>query len=376
MHGHLYSQPAPTWAGRLPAAEPNLQTFLYAGVTTIFDPSDASGEATARRDRVAAGELLGPHIYTTGPAITVSDGHPISLVRAFAPAWIGWYIAPRVATGIDSEEEARAAVDALADEGVDAVKLVIDTIPLDSGRMGPALARAVVERARERGLRTVAHIGTTADALDAAEAGVALWVHGVYKERISDDRIAALADYGIPMVATIEVFDNYARLNTGPRQATALERETETAALLDSFYPIPESFDRTALQSWLDLNAAAVDARVDNVRRLHEAGVTILAGSDAQSGVFAGPGLHRELANLVRAGFTPAEAIRAATVDPARFLCACDAPAFGDVAVGQRADLLLVEGDPTTDIGAVSRIREVLLGGVPVVRTPVENPAP
>jgi imidazolonepropionase-like amidohydrolase len=178
------------------------------------------------------------------------------------------------------------------------------------------------------------------------------------------------------MVATIEVFDNYARLNAGPRQATALEREIETAALLDSFYPIPESFDRTALQSWLDMNAAAVDARVDNVRRLHEAGVTILAGSDAQSGVFAGPGLHRELANLVRAGFTPAEAIRAATLDPARFLCDCDAPEFGDVAVGQRADLLLVEGDPTADIAAVSRIREVLLGGVPLVRTPVENPAP
>ena len=373
MHGHLYSQPAPTWTGRLPAAEPNLATYLYAGVTTVFDPADASGEATARRERIEHGELLGPHVYTTGPVLTVSDGHPISLVRAFAPAWIGWYVAPRVAVGVDTEEAARDAVDALADDGVDAVKIVIDRIPLDSGILGRDVAAAVVARARERGLRVVAHIGDTADAFDAAEAGTALWVHGVYKERIPDERIAALAAYGIPMVATLEVFDSYARLDTGPREATPLEREIETAALLDSFYPVPDDFDRTALQSWLDMNAAAVDARVDNVRRLHEAGVVILAGSDAQTGVFPGPGLHREIQKLVRAGLTPTEAIRAATLDPARFLCDCSEPDFGDVRVGRRADLLLVEGDPTADVAAVSRIREVLLDGVPLERTPVED---
>jgi len=66
------------------------------------------------------------------------------------------------------------------------------------------VARAISDRARTYGLRTVAHIGTTRDALIAAEAGVALWVHGVYKERIPDRDIAVLANYHIPMVATIE----------------------------------------------------------------------------------------------------------------------------------------------------------------------------
>jgi imidazolonepropionase-like amidohydrolase len=295
-------------------------------------------------------------------------------VREFAPWWIGWYVAPRVAVAVDSVEEANAAIDELAGHRPDAVKIVIDEIPLGVPRMRPEVAHAIVERARSHGLRTVAHVGTTRDAIIAAESGVAMWVHGVYKERIPDTEIAVLAGYHIPMVATIEVFDSYARLAAGPREATALERETVRASVLDAFYPVPDGFDVGTLRSWQDLNAQAVEARSENVRRLHAAGVTIFAGSDTQSGVFPGPGLHRELANLARAGLTPIEVIRAATIGPARFLAQSHAPDWGNVAVGQRADLLLVEGDPTRDVAALSAIREVLLDGVPIERTPVENP--
>jgi imidazolonepropionase-like amidohydrolase len=112
-----------------------------------------------------------------------------------------------------------------------------------------------------------------------------------------------------------------------------------------------------------------------NALRLHRAGVTILAGSDCQSGVFAGAGLHRELAQMVGAGFTPMDAIRAATVDPAIFLSNGEEPEFGIVAVGKRADLLLVEGDPSRDIEALGRIRQVFLEGVPLERVPVGEAA-
>ena len=242
MHGHVYASSNPVWAGGLPDPEANLRAYLYSGVTTVFDPGDSSRDAFERRERVARGELVGPHIYTAGPIHTAPDGHPIALVREFAPWWIGWYLAPRVAVAVDSPEEANRAIDRLAEHHPDAVKIAIDEIPLGAPRMRPEVARAIAERARSHGLRTVAHIGTTRDAVIAAESGVALWMHGVYKERIPDDQIAVLASYHIPMVATIEVFDSYARLRSGPREATALERETVPAALLDSFYPPPEGF--------------------------------------------------------------------------------------------------------------------------------------
>jgi imidazolonepropionase-like amidohydrolase len=369
MHGHVDVEPAPVWARGFPDHEANLQAYLYAGVTTVLDPGDPSGSAFARRARVAAGEILGPRIFTAGPILTAPEGHPIALVRELAPWWIGWYAASRVAVAVDSEARAREIVDRIAAEGPDVVKIVIDRIPLDAPRMSRETAAAVVRRARVHGLRVVAHIGTTEDAIDAAEAGAAAWVHGVYTERITDEDVPVLASYGIPMVATVEVFDRYARTGEGPWDPIPLEREMVPPALLDAFFPVPDGFQIGSLESWLELARATREARLENVRRLHEAGVTILAGSDSQSGVFPGAGLHRELATLVRAGLTPVEAIRAATLDPARFLADGAEPDFGLVEVGKRADLVLVEGDPSSDIAALQRIRQVFLAGVPLERT-------
>jgi len=374
MHGHVYSSSNPTWARGFPDPEGNLQAYAYAGVTTVFDPGDSSDDATARRDRVARREIVGPRIFTAGPLLTCPDGHPIALVQEFAPWWISWYLAGVVATAVPDAAGAGSIVDGIAAGGADAIKIAMDRIPLDAPRMSPEVAAAVVRSARKHGLRVVAHIGTTQDAIDAAEAGASLWVHGVYKERIPDDQIAVLAGYGIPMVATIEVFDRYARGSEGPIVPTRIERETVPASVLESFYPVPEDFDVGGLQSWLDLARSTREVRTDNVRRLRAAGVTILAGSDTQSGVFPGAGLHRELGNLVRAGMTPAEAIRAATLDAARFLASGGEPDAGVIAVGKRADLILVEGDPSRDVGVLQDLREVFLAGVPIERTPIATP--
>lgn len=371
MHGHVDADGAPIWAGRFPDHEANLRSYLYCGVTTVFDPADASSDAFSRRERVATGELVGPRIFTSGPILTAEEGHPIALVRALAPWWIGWFIAPRVAVATGSVEAAHENVDRLVEKNPDFIKIVIDEIPLGASSMSREVAAAIVKRANQNGLRVVAHIGTTQDAIDAADAGVAAWVHGVYKERIPDGQIAKLATYGIPVIATIEVFDRYGRPVKGPRPSTRLERETVPQETLDAFYPVPEDFDVSVFQSWIDLTSRTLDARIDNTRRLHQAGVTILAGSDAQSGVFPGPGLHRELHHLVRAGLSPSQAIRAATLDAAIFIANGEEPDFGVIEVGKRADLVLVDGDPSMDIGALEKIREVFVEGVALERTPV-----
>jgi len=372
MHGHISASTLPIWELAGPTPEANLRGYAYAGVTTVFDPSDASGDAFERRARVAAGELIGPRIFSTGKLITCPGGHPRAMIEALAPAWIAWYFAPKIATAVDSTAAAHDEVDQLAASGADAVKIAIDAIPLDAPRLRREIAREVVDRARYHGLRTVAHIGTTEDAIDAGEAGVALWVHGVYKERIPDDAIATLAGYGIPMVATIEVFDSYARANDGPIKPTPLEREIVVPRVLEAFYPIPDDFDFGPFEAWIEIAEDSREVQLDNLRRLRAAGVTILAGSDVQSGVFPGASLHRELAHLVASGMTPGEAIRAATLDPARFLAAGAEPDAGIIARGKRADLLLVDGDPSQDIAALSSIREVFLAGVPIERTPVD----
>lgn len=102
--------------------------------------------------------------------------------------------------------------------------------------------------------------------------------------------------------------------------------------------------------------------QLEVVRIFREAGVRFLAGTDlANPYIFAGGSLHDELALFVATGFTPIEALRAATIDPARFLRMTDS--LGTVAVGKVADLVLLDADPLANIEHVRRVSVVIANG-------------
>ncbi len=99
-------------------------------------------------------------------------------------------------------------------------------------------------------------------------------------------------------------------------------------------------------------------------RVLHDAGVQMLAGSDSLDPLnFPGPSLHAELKLLTEIGFTPLEALQAATLKPAEFLNATGAGGWGTIEPGKAADLVLLDADPLADIGNTSKIAGVVLGG-------------
>ncbi len=130
--------------------------------------------------------------------------------------------------------------------------------------------------------------------------------------------------------------------------------------------PAPALDEATA--AFLRAAAAAHDARRANVATLRAAGVPVLVGSDAcNPGDLPGAGLHLELVKLVEAGLTPGEALRAATWENARFIGG-DAADFGEIAVGKRADLLLVDGDPVDHIGDLGKIAQLVLDGAALTR--------
>ena len=369
-HTHLESSPFPPWQLTLPDYELNLRAYLYCGVTTLFDTGESDATAaTARRDAIAAGKLIGPRVFTAGRLITARGGHPIAMAEQILPWWLAWYVLPRLAHEVGSEEEARNATRAIYDSGADVVKIVVDSTPADAPRIRPEEIKAAADQATALGIRTVTHIGTFDDAADAAQGGSAAWVHGVYKHRLTDAQVGELAAYGIPMAPTLAVFDSYATVLDGDRMPTELEKQTAAPGALDSLDNIPP--EHPAIEPFRDFIALLRRNRQsgkDNARRLFEAGVTMFAGSDPQSGVFAGPGLHRELLLMSEAGIPNAEVLRAATIHPARFLTQQADPDFGVVAAGKHADLLLVDGDPVADISRTSEIREVIVGGMRLER--------
>lgn len=373
-HGHVDTSPEPPWAKASPKPELNLARYVYSGVTTILDPGGMDDDSFARREKIERGELLGPRIFAAGPVFTAHGGHPVPMLEDALPPIVEGYVLGHMTRQVGSEDEARSAVRALLPSKPDFIKIVIDRIPESAARLDPKIAHALIDEAKSGGVRAVAHIGTTTDAIDAGRAGVSAWIHGVYKERIPDADIEKLAAFGIPMVPTLVVFDSYATLGRATRIPSALEKELADAKLLASFDKKPDDFNAKAeMLELVERMAKERQDALDNVRRLKAAGVVILAGSDAQSAVFHGPGLHRELMLLEKAGLTPIEVIRAATLYPARFLTRSDDPPFGIAAPGKIADLILVDGDPLADLSSISKLREVIVRGVPIVRHALIN---
>ncbi len=364
-HIHLGNRPDASWTRGMPDPELNLARLLYSGVTTVLETGGMITDSFERRDLVAAGQLLGPNIGTTGPIFTAPDGHPVPMLEMNAPALFLWYLRPRLIKEVATAEEARAAVDEVAAKRPAFIKVVADEIPEDTPKLSLALLRTIVDHAKSRGVRSIAHIGRTEDAITAADAGVSAWVHGVYKERIPDEAIAKLAAYGIPMAPTLVVFESYGAMAMGEeRVPTRLEEEVVPQADLLAFNDPPDDPDLTpGAAAMMKLIASNRANALDNVRRLHAAGVTILAGSDAQQGVYHGPGLHRELHLLSQAGLSNADVLRAATVLPARFISGSEDPPMGLIAAGKAADLVLFARNPLEDLGELSNIRAVIRGG-------------
>ena len=111
-----------------------------------------------------------------------------------------------------------------------------------------------------------------------------------------------------------------------------------------------------------DVNAELYRLAMDNVRQAHEAGVRIVAGTDAgDTYVFPGFAIHDELAELVRAGLAPADALRSATIDAARF--SGKAREYGSIEAGKVADMILLDANPLADIRSTNQIAGLFFNG-------------
>lgn len=358
-HVHLTSSGAAPGQDVPTDVEHNLHAWLYAGVTTVFDLAGDASTVRDWRDKARDGEIIAPRIYHTHLPITVDDSHPIPLTEALLGAPLSWFVGWVVPT-IDEADDAPDLVEDVLDEGADYVKITVDELPPGTAEMSDPLLEALVRAARAQGSRAVVHIGDIHKGRVAADAGASMLAHLPWRTPITDDDAQALAATGIAMTATLAGWHATAALAEGTWQPTALDREIHPAALLDlgagkgDVDPlIAKAFSATlaARPSW-----------APTIARLHAAGVTLLVGTDAAlPGVYPGSSFHEELRRLVEAGVPPAEVLMGATARAA--LWAEDTPDYGTVEVGKVADLVLVEGDPLTDITAAAAIVDVWRAG-------------
>jgi imidazolonepropionase-like amidohydrolase len=336
-----------------------LERALLFGVTTELDMFTAHAFAAAQRaeQQKPGGALRRADIYSAGTLVTAPKGHGTEYGIPI----------PTLASAAD----APAFIDARIAEGSDYIKIIYDdgrVYGLSFATIDREVLGAAIAAAKALGKLSVVHIGSRQGAEDAIAAGASGLVH-IYGDAPTDaafvQRVLAARAFVTP---TLSVSESAAGVPSGasiakdPRLVPFITSQ-ERVALGGSFPRLPNSKQN------FDYSLAAT-------KMLHEAGVPILAGTDAPNpGTAHGVSIHRELELLVRAGLSAEAALAAATSVPARAYSLKDR---GRIAPGLRADLLLVAGDPTRDITATRDIVAIWKRGARVDRpkAPTETAAP
>jgi imidazolonepropionase-like amidohydrolase len=354
IDGHVHLQP---WT---------IPRFLAHGVTTVRDVHGSLDSIMQWREQVNLNAVSGPRIFAAGAMV---DGAPTTYPDALS---------------VRDATEARKAVDKLAVAGVDFIKTYT--------RIDATLLRAILDESKTFGLKVTGHLGAV-DAVEAGALGMTAMEHlsGVPEAARPDPKLmeahrrgffagwtafqrawpsldsaqlaavaGKLAAEKVTLVPTLVLHETFSRIDD-----PALAQDPALAAVPDSEIARWNVPDMVRRAGWTKADLEAFrQARANQdlfVRLFRAAGGRVVAGTDAANQMLVpGESLQRELELLVRAGFLPVDALAAATRDAARLL---GADSLGTLQVGRKADLVVLGGDPITDIHNVRRVEQVMLRG-------------
>ena len=338
---------------------PLLSLYVANGVTGVRDMAGEWDTLTTWRRQIASGRLVGPRIIASGPYLEGGDV-PIPHLNARNAA------------------EARAGVDSLVALGVDFIK-VHSQLNADS-------YFAIARRARERGIVFAGHVPRVVGSGAASDSGQKSIEHllAIPAECTIADSIALQPRFAVqgalgrcssedlaPLYAkfvrngtyvtptfTAQVEVAYWPTRALPGDSLAHYLPKAVRDYVAEIFPMPDSIPPKADSA----GRAMLQKRLQQVAAMQRAGVHILTGTDAPlRNSPPGFGLHEEMALLARGGMSPFEVLRAATIEPARYLGMLDSA--GTVAAGKLADVVLLDANPLVDIANTRRISAVIANG-------------
>jgi imidazolonepropionase-like amidohydrolase len=342
MHVHITSQQsgAAGYAERfyLNPADVALRATTYAsktllaGFTTVRDCGAGDKLNLAMRDAVEKGWVVGPRIVAAG-SVTTTGGHgdgTNGLATELQEA-----LAPRLPGTANGPDEMRAGVRQRYKDGADFIKIAATGGVLSLAKSGQAplftdaeLA-ALVETARDYGMKVAAHAHGEEGMLRAVKAGVDSIEHGTF---MSDAVMKAMKEKGTYYVPTISAGKFVAE-----------------KAKIDGYFP-----------AVVRPKAAAIGPQIqDTFARALKAGVKIAFGTD--QGVAPHGENGKEFVYMVEAGMTPMAAIKSATAEAAKLVSL--EKELGTLEAGKIADLVAAPGDPLSDISVMTKVSFVMKGG-------------
>jgi imidazolonepropionase-like amidohydrolase len=351
VDAHVHYLDAPVF-GRL---------MLANGVLLVRDMGMPNEMILETRNALNRGDMLGPEMVAAG---AILDGNPPLI--------------PLISLGIGTPDEGRAAVRQQVEAGADFIKVY--------SRLDKDVFLAIVDEARQCGLKAVGHVPDSIYIEEAAAAGLASAEHffgfekvigkllgdpvnltyngmgsqAYYFQRLSQVDPGALQEFyehirlsGMAVCPTVVTFEVGTKIKTF--QAGNFPRQEYISPMVMgiwmSMWSQQDDLEDYIWQNWAQM-----------VKGLHQAGVPLMVGTDLMvPGVFPGFAVHEEMAIWQEAGIPPADVLRSATLIPARFMGLDDR--LGSLGEGKTASMLLVRGNPLEDIRNTQQIEGLFLRG-------------
>ncbi|MCP4622965.1 MAG: amidohydrolase family protein [bacterium] len=311
----------------------NMRRELLSGVTTVRDCGDQNGVLFALRKALTRGILDGPRLILCGPPLTMTSGHAHFLGGvADGPAEIARAVRRRIA------------------DGADFIKLIgtgggtPGTHPAHASYSRKEIA-AAVSAAHGLDVPVTVHCRGIPGIVNALEAGVDQIEHACFELPdgslcLEPELVRRMAHSGTRVTPTIQLYRD---------ALTHLQKKAASGQLNPT--------DRQRLK----LLPGVIESKLEALKQFLSAGVSVVAGNDAGLPYTGFGCLWQELDAMMAGGMTAMQAIAAATCTAARALGMEER--IGSIQPGKQADLVVVEGDPTTDISVLSRVRMVMQAG-------------
>ncbi len=311
---------------------PNAKVTLLAGFTTVRDVGVYRAlNDIALRDAIARGDIVGPRMYVVGAYVTITGGAG-ALTGAAPDVTLPWDMHYGQA---DSPWEVRAVIRKLANQGVDAIKILSSGAVLEHGsnpnsrEFTEEELKAAVDEAASFGLRVAAHAHSAQGIKNAINAGVASVEHATM---IDDEGLRLAKGHGTYL--DMDIYDE-----------ECIEADARAGKIPMDF--VAHDHDLGQVQR-------------DNFSKAVAMGEKMSFGTDA--GVCPYGMNAKQFAFMVKYGMTPMQAIQAATHNSADLLGHSDL--IGSIKPGKSADIIAVAGDPTTDVSVLENVGFVMKEGV------------
>jgi imidazolonepropionase-like amidohydrolase len=308
-----------------------LEEMVACGVTGARDMGGDFDLLNEWRRDIAGGTRIGPRIFSAG--VFIDGPKKMRPDRALATIVV------------ETELQARNAVLQTYKRGVDFIKV--------HSRLPRAAFLAVVDESKRLGLDVAVHLPATVTIEDIISAGIHSLEHA--------DAFLEECPYIEDELLRSKTIASRFEFLQSRKSIDLLQRFVDSATW---FTPTIVPFATVFKDQGTEIERALPGMLIEITNTLNNLGSAILAGSDfawPEIGIKPGVSLHTELGLLVKAGLTPVEALQSATRNAAQ--CLHKDQDFGTVEIGKVADLVVLGGNPLTDIGNVSDIRSVVLSG-------------